>query len=146
MFQDLGSSPANMDASRAADCYGCFPGHDIEIADAEQAYIQADLKGIETWVCLPWEARTESMKKSGFARPVVRLKKALYGHPDSGTFWEDHCDKNARKVGFKPISENWNSCYFHKELKLFLMIYVDDFKLAGPKQNLKQGWMLLRKG
>ena len=63
MFQDLGRSPANMDASWASGCYGCFLGHDVEIAYAEQAYIQADLKGIETWVCLPWEARTDNMKK-----------------------------------------------------------------------------------
>ena len=26
-----------------------------------------------------------------------------------------------------------------------LVIYVDDFKLAGPKANLKQGWEKLRK-
>ena len=45
VFQDLGNSPATMDASRAADCYGCFPGHKTEIADAVQAYTQARLKG-----------------------------------------------------------------------------------------------------
>ena len=80
LFQDLGSSPATLDASRAADAYGCVPGHDTEIADAEQAYIQADLKGTPSWVCLPPEARTEIAK-------VVQLRKALYGHPDSATFW-----------------------------------------------------------
>ena len=37
IFQDLGSSPASMEASKNIDCYGCFPGHDIEQADAEQA-------------------------------------------------------------------------------------------------------------
>ena len=36
VFQDLGNSPATMDASRAADCYGCFPGNKTEIADAVQ--------------------------------------------------------------------------------------------------------------
>ena len=29
---------------------------------------------------------------------------------------------------------------------MFLVIYVDDFKFAGPKNNLKLGWELLRKG
>jgi hypothetical protein len=24
------------------------------------------------------------------------------------------------------------------------VIYVDDFKLAGPKENISQGWKLLR--
>ena len=45
IFQDLGSSPATIEASRAADAYGCAPGHVIEAADAEQAYVQADMKG-----------------------------------------------------------------------------------------------------
>eukprot|EP00972_Heterocapsa_arctica_P091382 13483478-Heterocapsa_arctica.AAC.1 len=35
-------------------------------------------------------------------RPVVQLKKALYGHPDSGTFWEKHCDKHVCDVGLPP--------------------------------------------
>ena len=128
-----------MDSSRAADAYGCFPGHDIEIADAEQAHIQADLKGTETWVCLPPEARTPEMNALGYGRPVVRLRTALYGHPHSGTLWEDHCDKHARKVGVTPTRDTLNSCYYHTKLQLFLMIYVDDFKLAGPNTQLEIG-------
>ena len=38
LFQDLSSSPAAMEASRAADAYGMSEGHDIEVADADQAY------------------------------------------------------------------------------------------------------------
>ena len=142
IFQDLGSSPATMDAGRAADAYGCIPGHTIEVADAEQAYIQADLSGTPTWVCIPPEDRPASWAK--FKKPVVLLKKALYGHPDSGTFWERHCDAHVREVGFEPVGEEWMSCYFHPSLKLFLVIYVDDFKMAGPTDNLKNGWELLR--
>ena len=74
---------------------------------------------------------------------MVRLQKALYGHPDSGTYWEQHCDKHCRSVGFVPIN-NWSSCYYMKRLDLFLTIYVDDFKLAGPKENLAEGWKLIR--
>ena len=123
-----------------------MPGHGLEIADAEQAYIQTDLKGAETWVCLPWEARADEMNKSKWVRPVVRLTKALYGHPDRGTFWEDHCDKESRTVGFKPIGPTWPSCYFHQKLDIALVIHVVDFKLAGPRKNLKLGWEFLRKG
>ena len=36
LFMDLGSSPATMEGSRAADLYGCAPGHDIMQADAPQ--------------------------------------------------------------------------------------------------------------
>ena len=58
LFQDLGSSPATLEASRACDAYGCVPDHDTEVADAQQAYIQADLKGVPSWVCIPPEFRT----------------------------------------------------------------------------------------
>ena len=48
MFQDLGSAPAWTEAPKAADAYGSFPGNDVRQADAEQAYIQAELEGAET--------------------------------------------------------------------------------------------------
>ena len=32
LFQDLGSSPASMEAGKAADAYGSLPGHDLEQA------------------------------------------------------------------------------------------------------------------
>ncbi len=38
----------------------------------------------------------------------------------------------------------WRSCYFHEELNLFLIVYVDDFKMAGTQGNLSKGWQLLR--
>ena len=45
IFQDLGSSPATMEASRVADMWGCCPGHRVMQADAPQAYIQTELLG-----------------------------------------------------------------------------------------------------
>ena len=158
MFQDLGSQPASMEAGKATDAYGCIQGHAIQQADAEQAYIQADLEGADTWVMLPEEAypddwyrdpiKAKAMRGIGnrgeclWARPVVKLKKALYGHPDSGTMWEKHCHKRCLRVGFEPIP-NWPSCYQHKGLGLMLTIYVDDFKLSGPTDKLRPGWKLL---
>eukprot|EP00972_Heterocapsa_arctica_P040059 5900839-Heterocapsa_arctica.AAC.1 len=94
-----------MEASRAADCYGSFLNHSIEIADAEQAYTHAPLSGTPCWICLPPEERPKEW--AHMRRPVVQLKKMLYGHPDSGTFWEKHCDAHVRKVGFLPVSEEW---------------------------------------
>eukprot|EP00959_Pyramimonas_sp_CCMP1952_P038880 813991-Pyramimonas_sp.AAC.1 len=43
------SSPAAMQASKAADAYGLFEGHSIEQADARQAYTQSRLGGTPTW-------------------------------------------------------------------------------------------------
>ena len=67
-------------------------------------------------------------------RPVCRLKKALYGHPDSGTYWEMHCDKSLAKVGFEKV-EGWECLYIHKQYKQILSIYVDDFFMAGIEET-----------
>ena len=56
LFQELSSSPATMQASKAADTYGLFPGHNLEQADACQAYTQSTLGGTPSWVRLAREA------------------------------------------------------------------------------------------
>eukprot|EP00959_Pyramimonas_sp_CCMP1952_P277295 5797189-Pyramimonas_sp.AAC.1 len=53
LFQELSSSPATMQASKAADTHGLFEGHSIERADARQPYTQSKLGGTPTWVFLP---------------------------------------------------------------------------------------------
>ena len=74
LFQDLGSSPATLEASCAADAYGCCPGHETEIADAEQAYVQADLKGVPSWVCLPPEARAAEIVGAEMAKEMAKYR------------------------------------------------------------------------
>ena len=113
-FQDLGSSPATLQAAKAVDFFGRLPGHVIDIADAEQAYIQAEMEGDPSWVCLPPEARPEWWRKKSphMRRLVCRLLKALYGHPDSGTYWERKCEAHVKAVGFVPIGPEWPSCYY----------------------------------
>ena len=37
----------------------------------------------------------------------------------------------------------WECLYFHERLKLILSVYVDDFKLVGKEENLKEGWKLM---
>ena len=78
LFNDMGSSPATMEGSCAADLFGCAPGHDIMQADAPGAYCQTELLGTETWVCLPPEARPASWKK--YRWPVVQpASTAVHG-------------------------------------------------------------------
>ena len=76
---------------------------------------------------------------------VCLLKRALYGHPGAGTYWEQHAEKHLSSVGFVPIPD-WKSWFRHPRLDLMLIVYVDDFKLAGPKCHLKEGWTRIRKG
>ncbi|MDE0839722.1 MAG: hypothetical protein OSB41_11810, partial [Kiritimatiellae bacterium] len=141
MFQDLSASPATMPASKAADLFGALPGHATEQADAVHAYTQAKLEGTKTYVRLPYEVWPSHFH--GIKDPVCPLRLALYGHVNSGAYWENHCDARLQLAGFQPIPE-WRSGYFHEDLKLFLTVYVDDFKLSGPKENLAAGWALIR--
>ena len=73
----------------------------------------------------------------------MRLGKALYGHPAAGGAWEGHCDVKLKEIGFLPVP-NWSSVYYQKEWDLLLMVYVDDFKMSGPQQNMGKGWKAIR--
>ena len=53
LSNELGSSPANMQAGKTVDAFGLQLGYDIQQADAEAAYTQCELKGTPTWVRLP---------------------------------------------------------------------------------------------
>ena len=144
MFQDLSSCPATMEAGKACDFYGSLAGHVVQQSDAEQAYTQSKLGGDPTWVRLPKERWPESWK--GMRDPVCPLRLALYGHPDAGGYWEQHCEAHlTNKVGFVPIAE-WRSCFWHPKWKMFLVVYVDDFKLAGPEKHMAECWAAIRKG
>ena len=76
---------------------------------------------------------------------MVQMVKALYGHPDAGTFWENHCHKALVRSGFESIDRSsWPSCYINPKLNLYLSVYVDDFKMSGDPANLVKGWQLIR--
>ena len=90
IFNELSSCPATMQAGKAADCYGLFEGNCIQQCDAEQAYTQSKLGGDPTWVWLPKDRWPKD--RVGMHVPVCPLVLALYGHPDSGGYWEQHCE------------------------------------------------------
>ena len=41
--------------------------------------------------------------------------------------------------------KDWASVFRHEELDLFLVVYVDDFKMSGPAKNIAEGWALISK-
>ena len=75
--------------------------------------------------------------------PVCRLRLALYGHPLSGAFWEQHCRKMLLSIGFEGIS-GCECCYMHRELKVVLSVYVDDFKMAGAPASMDVAWKKIK--
>ena len=142
IFNGLSSSPATLEASKAVDAYGLIDGHTSSQCDAEQAYVQSRLGGIEIWVRIPKD-RWPAEWAGKFRKPIVLLKLALHGHPDAGGYWESHCKEKLVAGGFTPVSV-WNCMYWHSKLKLSLSVYVDDFKMSGPIENMIKGWKLIR--
>ena len=69
----------------------------------------------------------------------------MYGHPLAGLYWEIFCHDIVQSLGFKKV-EGWECLFTHEEKKMFLSIYVDDFKLAGPKGKLAGVWKDLEAG
>ena len=71
---------------------------------------------------------------------------ALYGHPDSGGIWEKHCEDQLKTVGWTAVLlEIWQSIFYHHELDLLLLIYVDDFERWPVQQRTSaKGGRLLR--
>ena len=142
MFSEATSCPATMAAGKMCDAYGMLPGHALQVSDGESAYTQAKLLGPTTWVWLPREQWPQAWIDAGFEDPVCPLILALYGHPDAGTFCERHCEAKLIEVGFIRVPE-WPSVFYHPKYKLFLVVYVDDFKMSGPSESFSIGWDLI---
>jgi len=140
LFQDMASSPATLEASKVVDCHGCLKGHVCQQADAQQAYIQAVLDGDETWIMIPEEMWLDEWKASGLYTkanpPCCHLKKALYGHPKSGKYWEEHAEERIFACGFKLVNQ-WKSPYYYEKEDVMLMVYVDDFKMSVNQRLLR---------
>ena len=138
VFSEQGTSASNQAAAKFLDAISKMPGNDGEDADATGAYTQSDLDGPETWITLPQSQWPKSWKGK-YTKPVVHLNKSLYGHPLAGLYWEKHCRKGILSCGFEPVP-GWECLYMHRSKRLFLSSYVDDFKMAGPKDHLKPMW------
>ena len=44
--------------------------------------------------------------------------------------------------GFEPIEE-WPGSYWHPKHRAMVIVYVDDFKMAGPTASTKNGWEII---
>ena len=96
--------------SKLLDAVSLLPGCAGEISDAPGAYTQTDLLGTETWVILPQEFWPKSWHGK-WNNPVVPLKQALRGHPNSGKYWKQYAHKSVQTVGFKPMGSEWECCF-----------------------------------
>ena len=146
VYQELSASPTSIATANATIAYGLIPGHRTTCADAVKAYVQSELKSKQaTWIALPTELWPEAWK-GRYKRPMVRLIKALYGHPESGAHWQRHLEDILKKGSFKAVPVPGHpSTYWMTGSKLLLTVYVDDLMLSGPAEAHDGFWAELRK-
>ena len=79
--------------------------------------------------------------------PVCRLRKALYGLVRSGFDWMQYASD-------KLLAEGWSVCWegeqnvyskTYGKKRMLLVVYVDDFILAGNKHQMKTVWQEIYK-
>ncbi len=66
--------------------------------------------------------------------PVAPLRLAPFGHPDSGTCWEQRCEERLLQKGFLAIP-GLPGVFTHDALRFVLTACVDDFKRAGVESG-----------
>ena len=99
VYRELGANPTSVQGLIACMVYGALPGNSTTTANVRKAYVQAYLKSnFQTWIELPPEFRSTWWREK-FARPVVLLLRALYGHPEAGGLWEQHLTVVLRTMG-----------------------------------------------
>ena len=138
LFTARASAPAAIEAARSVDAYACISDHDAEQSDVTSAYTQAFLSGTETWIALPPE-RWPKHWTGRYRAPVVRLILNIYGHPEAGKIWEDTFEKHALECGFEKLA-SMRSCFLHRSLRVFMVVYVDDIKIVGTAAGRKKRW------
>ena len=158
VFTEQGTSASHLEAAKILDSIARFPGFNGEDCDAVKAYTQVTLKDlhdmlgkrgaismeyVETWVSLPPSRRPPSWRS--IDNPVCILRRNLYGHPLAGLYWEIFCHDIVQQHGFQKV-KGWECLFMNPAEKMFLSIYVDDFKLAGPAAKLPDMWSRLSGG
>ena len=59
-----------------------------------------------------------------------------------GAIREKHSEEGLKEVGCKLMGDcyKWRSCFWNEETKVLCIVYVDDFKVAGPEEAVNNSW------
>ena len=80
-----------------------------------------------------------------YKRFVIRLWRSLYGHPEAGSHWERHLEKERLAMSATKISEFPSTYVVDEYGGLALIVYVDDFALSGDSRWHNRFWEDLSK-
>lgn len=143
-FGSMYSTPTNVQAINIAILFGLMKKHELRVADATKAFLQALLDATEeTYVLLPPEMWHPSWI-GRYHKPAVKLCRALYGHPLASAFWEKHLKRILVEVLGLVIVEGHPSAFYHPQWELLVVVYVDDILASGPSSSQDLFWDALK--
>ena len=142
-MEGLGAAVPAMEDSRTIDAHGLKPGYNTWVSDADSAYLQAWLGSkCAVWAEIPEEYWLPEWYGK-YEHPICLLVLALYGHEDSGGYWEEKSYGDVAKCGWEKVPGR-RGVFMKTKENATLMIYVDDFKMACADADKDRLWAPLR--
>ena len=143
-MEGLGAAVPAMEDSRTIDAHGLKPGYNTWVSDADSAYLQAWLGSkCAVWAEIPEEYWLPEWHGK-YEHPICLLVLALYGHEDSGGYWEEKSYGDVAKCGWEKIPGR-RGVFMKVKENATLMVYVDDFKMACADADKDRLWAPLRR-
>ena len=133
----LYAAPVDLHNTRLVVLYGALHGV-VWQADVKSAYLQAPLGGNATWLRLP-ASLLDLLPPSAcdMKDPVLKLNRALYGHPRAGSDWDAYFALQLNNAGWHQVP-NEKSLWKSPDSACMLAIYVDDLLLGGPEVKVSE--------
>ena len=145
LFNKLGSSPASMEAAKLLDAFGSQPVffRNSKQMQSKPIYKPSSQGCPHGYHCLETGGLKTGKKNTG--SPWYQCCWPYMVISDSGGIWENHLNGRVVKQGWKQILPDiWHSIFHHQELNCLLVVYVDDFKIAGPSANMEKAWASIK--
>ncbi|KAK2574714.1 hypothetical protein KPH14_013040, partial [Odynerus spinipes] len=120
-----------MEAWRLLMCLAAKLNWKFRLFDVKTAYLHGNIK--ET-VYLSLPPGFESEYGEG---KVLKLKKSIYGLPQSGRNWYAHFSNTLKEIGFQQLmSENCIFMLKRDDVYIIMAIYVDDFTIFYNNEKI----------
>ena len=129
-------------------------GWDMHQLDIITAFLNADLDS-EVYMEIPlgMEALVRAFLISkglnpdsdlGDRRPVLRLRKSLYGLKQSPLEWNKDNDRKLKKLGFRQCEADPSLYIPTFKNSCFLLLYINDILLVGPTEGINNMKQMIR--
>lgn len=144
----LRSELASLEEGRAVDAWSVLHGYALESVDFECGYLQCAWppEWPMHYLVIPNELLhflPESHRPKNIKNPIFPMYRTLYGHPASGHVFVNEVQDFLESKGWTVIGRA-GSRTLMKRGETLLVLYVDDCKAAGPRDQLDQLWTELR--